>query len=96
MNFTEQELKSLSQKELNAIYERLQAVKKEKRTIEKGFQFKIEGSILTIVVDLSKEETRESKSGKTDLIASGMEKLGGEYKGYSFGLNVFKKKPTEK
>ena len=94
--FTENELKNMSQKELNAIYEKLQAVKKEKRAIEKGFTYDLKGSILTIVVDLSKEETRESKSGKTDLIASGMEKLGGEWKGYSFGLNVFKKKPTEK
>jgi hypothetical protein len=44
---------------------------------------------LTLVVDLS-VDLGPSSSGKTNLIATGTEKVAG-FEGVSFGLNVFKK-----
>lgn len=56
--------------------------------------YKVTGSTLTIVVDLS-ERHGQSASGKTIIIAStqGNQKVGDKFPEVSFGLNVYTKAP---
>lgn len=57
----------------------------------KNVEMKIEGDILTITVDLSKE-FGPSSSGKTTIIASTEGNVGVPSRDEKIGLNVYKKK----
>jgi len=58
----------------------------------KNVEMKVEGSILTIKVDLTKE-FGPSSSGKTIIIASTEGNVSVPERGEKVGLNVYRKKP---
>ena len=87
----EQDLKKKDDEEIEALYLAMKERKKQEKAQTKGYTYELKGDKLIITVNMS-NETRESSSGKTDLVASGLEKLSKEFSGFSFGLNVYKKK----
>jgi len=59
----------------------------------KNVEMKVEGNILTIKVDLSKEYG-PSSSGKTIIVASTEGNISVPERDEKVGLNVYKKKPS--